>query len=68
VRIGISPYGADRAAALQLTETAISGGIDPAGRGGEFRRRLGELRAKLAGDTLSPRPHTPQDNAGVTPR
>jgi len=35
-------------------------GIDPGGRGGEFRRRLGELRAKLAGDTLAPAPYTPQ--------
>ena len=33
-------------------------GIDPADRGGEFRRRLRELRAKLAGDTLSPAPYT----------
>ena len=35
-------------------------GIDPTGRGDEFRRRLGELRAKLAGDTLSPAPYTPE--------
>src|SRR5487761_898532 len=28
-------------------------GIDPARRGAEFRRRLDELLAKLAGDTLS---------------
>ena len=34
-------------------------GIYPADRGSEFRRRLDELRAKLAGDTLAPRPHTP---------
>ena len=33
-------------------------GIDPAVRGGEFRRRLGELRAKLAGEALSPAPYT----------
>jgi alkanesulfonate monooxygenase SsuD/methylene tetrahydromethanopterin reductase-like flavin-dependent oxidoreductase (luciferase family) len=148
MRIGISPYGADRAATLELTEAAVAGGIDslwlgdglfrrpdfagwrgglesltelaylagrhpgtrigitaavlpvrdidwlvreaatldhltagnfvlavtagfwadelayrgigPADRGEEFRRRLGELRAKLAGDTLSPEPHTPE--------
>src|SRR5258708_1589885 len=34
-------------------------GIDPANRGDEFRRRLGELRAKLAGATLSPAPYPP---------
>jgi alkanesulfonate monooxygenase SsuD/methylene tetrahydromethanopterin reductase-like flavin-dependent oxidoreductase (luciferase family) len=35
-------------------------GIDPARRGAEFRRRLDELLAKLAGDTLSPEPRTPK--------
>src|SRR5258708_26970102 len=35
-------------------------GIDPAGRGVEFRRRLDELLAKLGGDTLSPEPWTPK--------
>lgn len=34
--------------------------IDPAARGAEFRRRLDELLAKLAGDMLSPEPHTPK--------
>jgi len=123
MRVGISPYGADRVATLELTAAAVAGGIDslwlgdglfrrpdfagwrgglesltelaylaghhpgirigitagnfvlavtagfwadelayrridPADRGGEFRRRLGELRAKLAGDTLSPAPYT----------
>lgn len=34
-------------------------GIDPANRGGEFRRRLDELRTKLATGTLAPEPYTP---------
>ncbi len=33
-------------------------GIDPGRRGAEFRLRLGELLAKLAGNTLSPVPYT----------
>jgi len=28
MRIGISPYGQDRAAALELAGTAVAGGID----------------------------------------
>jgi alkanesulfonate monooxygenase SsuD/methylene tetrahydromethanopterin reductase-like flavin-dependent oxidoreductase (luciferase family) len=35
-------------------------GIDPSDRGGEFRRRVDELRTKLAGGTLSPEPYTPE--------
>jgi alkanesulfonate monooxygenase SsuD/methylene tetrahydromethanopterin reductase-like flavin-dependent oxidoreductase (luciferase family) len=35
-------------------------GLDPSGRGAAFRRRLEELLAKLAGDTLSPEPYTPK--------
>jgi hypothetical protein len=28
MRIGISPYGSDRAATLELTQAAVAGGID----------------------------------------
>lgn len=35
-------------------------GIDPSGRGAEFRQRLEELLAKLSGDRLSPEPYTPK--------
>jgi alkanesulfonate monooxygenase SsuD/methylene tetrahydromethanopterin reductase-like flavin-dependent oxidoreductase (luciferase family) len=146
MRIGISPYGSDRAATLELTQAAVAGGIDslwlgdglfrrpdfagwrggmeslvelawlaghhpgvrigitaavlpvrdidwlvreaatldqvtagnfvlavtagfwadeleyrgilPSARGGEFRRRLEQLRSGLVGDRLSPRPYT----------
>lgn len=34
-------------------------GIDPADRGGEFRRRLDELRTRLAAGPLAPEPYTP---------
>lgn len=39
MRVGISPYGTDRAAALELTRTAVAGGIDTLWLGdGLFRR------------------------------
>ncbi|MCU1659629.1 MAG: hypothetical protein JWO57_4285 [Pseudonocardiales bacterium] len=34
-------------------------GIEPTARGTEFRRRLAQLQAELAGERLSPEPHTP---------